>query len=653
MVDTGILGFDPLSTKSENGGLDEGIAQDAVRREVLNILKSYTGYFDIFSELIQNALDALDHRAAIGKFDPKIWIHIDIEKSRVRVVDNGIGMGVSEARFCFRPNVSFKQRKMSRGHKGVGATFIAYGFATVRLFTKKQGSIIAGQLRNGRQWAEDDTQSFERPSFENTTLQAEELSHEAAGTAIEVLIGERQRPQLNWLQATNASQWLDILRIKTPLGGIYLSSAGRKATPAVSVSVVDLSGNKTHVETSNTEYYYPHELPNLRKVATVRELETAISSIKGDPTTRLQRLPDQLKRLEAVYEVWDTDQILNDSTLMRNLSDEEQRVLLQRHQIVVYGCFLSTAKVWTSFQKEYLKVRGNAVLLRGGMQLASDCMPQGELTVIPLTSTIGYQANTHVIIHLTDGNPDMGRKVFQPEIKSLSDELARRTVDIFKRYISLMREDTGAPGAQASRVLWQFMKQQEEHLATQPLQLKKGFHKLPMASEPQSEQDVIALFHELLGMAVLRGYTILSTSESEKYDCIFFTDMVQGRDLYADSEPLGASERSVEEGQSPPWVLEYKYDSDSLVADFEKDIKFISDIRLLVCWQIGTKTKSEYALRSYLVGDEGSTRTLFGTTHAAFQERERRFDIICLKDLMSFLKDPAEEIARQRTAYLA
>jgi uncharacterized protein YllA (UPF0747 family) len=31
----------------------------AQRREIKNILKSYTGYYDLFAELLQNALDAL------------------------------------------------------------------------------------------------------------------------------------------------------------------------------------------------------------------------------------------------------------------------------------------------------------------------------------------------------------------------------------------------------------------------------------------------------------------------------------------------------------------------------------------------------------------------------------------------------------------
>ncbi len=62
-------------------------------------------------------------------------------------------------------------------------------------------------------------------------------------------------------------------------------------------------------------------------------------------------------------------------------------------------------------------------------------MVQGDLSIIPLTSTIGYQANSHVIVHFADGNPDMGRKVFQPELKDLGEILAVRAVNVFKRFL--------------------------------------------------------------------------------------------------------------------------------------------------------------------------------------------------------------------------
>lgn len=644
-------GFDPLEVNLDPSGLERNIAQDAVKREVLNILKSYTGYFDCFSELLQNALDALDARATAEGFAPKLWIKIDIGGGRITVIDNGSGMDLNQVKFCFRPNVSFKSRKVSRGHKGVGATFLAYGFSAIRIFTKTSSSTISGQMRNGRQWAEDHTDSYPRPVFELSELRPIELENEKSGTAIEILIGE-QRPQLPWLGASSAAQWYDVLRIKTPLGGIYLSAGGRKQDTVVTVDVMDLAGTITQLADKNTEYYYPHDMPILQKVASISEIEKAVAEIKGDPSTRLNRLNDKYRRLDAMYEVWSGKDILADAVLSRNL-DEDQKILVEKHNVTVYGCFVSTAKSWGVFQKETLKVRTNAVLLRGGLQFASDFMPQGDLSVIPLTSTIGYQANTHVIIHLTDGNPDMGRKVFQPEIKVLGDELARRIVDVFKRYLSLVREDTGISNIQSSRILWEFKKQQEEHLSKHPLQFRSGDRKLSIISEPQSEQDVVALFHELLGMGLLQGFGIYSTSESEKYDCIFHTDVTSREQLFSEEQPLGVSERVLEDGQSPPWVLEYKFDSDSLIADFSKELKHISDVRLLVCWSIGSKTRAEFNLRPYLAGDEGSTRQIFGTTHAAYQDRELRFDIIALQDLLAFSRDRDGESARQRQLYLS
>ena len=98
-------------------------------------------------------------------------------------------------------------------------------------------------------------------------------------------------------------------------------------------------------------------------------------------------------------------------------------------------------------------------------------------------------------------------------------------------------------------------------------------------------------------------------------------------------------------------VLEYKFDSDSLVGDFAKEQKFAADVNLLVCWEMGSKTKSEFVVRSYLVGDEGSTRDCFGATHALYQEREKRLEVICLKDLISYLHDSKSEAARQSQVY--
>ena len=250
-----------------------------------------------------------------------------------------------------------------------------------------------------------------------------------------------------------------------------------------------------------------------------------------------------------------------------------------------------------------------------------------------------------------DGNPDMGRKVFQPEIKVLADELSRRVVDVFKRYLKLMREDTGAPSPTASNDLWQWKLEQIGHRDSHTFELNVAGKRIGLLSEPQSEQDVISLFHELIGAEVLAGYGIFATSESDRYDCLFATIHHGNSLVYSKAVPLGVAQRAIYQGESQPFVLEYKYGLDALIADFEKEKKFEPDIDLVVCWDMGQEYKERYVLRSYLVGDEGSTRTFFGATHAAFRDGQRSFEIIWLSDLLAFLKDPETVRAKHKTTF--
>jgi hypothetical protein len=205
-----IDGFDPLAADENPAGSIAEVLEDASKRIVHNILKSYTGYFDVFSELLQNSLDAVEQRKKndSANYQPKIWVTIDIPDSRVRVSDNGIGMGEREFKYCLRPSVSFKQEADLRGHKGVGATFVAYGFGFLKLQSKQGASSLAAILRQGRQWAEDNSKTVPRPKFEAVDFSVPELESEASGTCAELIVGQSvgERPRnLGWLAARGAS----------------------------------------------------------------------------------------------------------------------------------------------------------------------------------------------------------------------------------------------------------------------------------------------------------------------------------------------------------------------------------------------------------------------------------------------------------------
>jgi len=386
----GISGFDPLAERLEGGTAERSIFEDATRRIVENILKSYTGYYDLFAEVLQNALDAVEakRRNAESSYKPKIYITIDIQNKLVRVIDNGCGMDLPQFKFCFSPSVSFKPRREYRGHKGVGATFLAYGFSLITLQTKQLGFRCAARLRQGRQWAEDLSGSVQRPVFEERPFDVPELDGESSGTAVEILIAEGQRPNLGYYGATTADQWVEMLRIRTPLGGVYLTKP--PFTAQVFLRVIDSTGQRTEIDQENITYLFPHELPVINKVKDITEIDDIVNSVSGDPQTKMERLPNAFKRLDAIYEIWSKDMLLADGSQFSNTIDEGQRALIERHNIMVYGCFMSTAKTWTQYNDEHLHLRKGSNIIRGGLQLASDGMVQGDLRTIPLTSTVGY-----------------------------------------------------------------------------------------------------------------------------------------------------------------------------------------------------------------------------------------------------------------------
>ncbi len=642
-------GFDPL-----HDAPSLSFGDDPSKPVILNILNSYTGFYDLFSELIQNALDATQLRLrSDAGYSPRLVITIDMKGRNVRVVDNGVGMDAQQFKYCFRPNVTFKRGAGLRGNKGVGATYLAYGFSFIKIQSKCAGSQLAALLRGGRRWAEDTSGVVPRPKLESKDFDVAELIGESSGTSVEVILGDShgERPRdLAWIGARNAKQWLDVLRIKTPLGAVTLDSS--KFSPLVVVRVTDPEGVKTEVQSTHCEYYYPHEMPG--KVQSLGDIAKALDKIQGDPSTKFSKLGNEFKKLDCMYEVWDRSALLAEGNDFFAVLEPEEKILVERHRVVVYGAFLSSAKQWNDFNDNVVGLRKGQRVMYGGLQLACDGMTQGDPLVIPLTSTIGYQANAHIVVHFSDGNPDMGRKVFQPELKRMAEKISVRVVSIFKRHLQHRRPEAGPPSISASKALHEWKKAQEDHRDRKPLDFAFNGIRLSLVSEPQQEQDVVALFHELLGAGVLKGYRVFATSQSETYDSLYELEYPSGGGFRFEKGrvPLGVADRYLGESTEPR-VLEYKYDFDGLLDDLEQEVKSQSHIQLVVCWSASKRYKDKYFFKSLLVGDEGSERVHFGATHQAFSpsSQEMAFEVVVLKDLLAYLEDPLSEEARQKQLY--
>lgn len=515
-----INGLDPLAllTKKNDPSGESGISavlDQASKGTVNNILKSYTGYFDVFSEPIQNALDACEKKLRVSKsYQPKIWITINIKDKLIRIIDNGSGMDLEQFCYCFTPNVSFKKGENLRGNKGVGATYIAYGFNYVQLQTKQNKKMYSGIIQNCRSWVNDRTNNQPRPKFTESKFDVAELLQEESGTCVEIRLsgmnGEKPK-SLTYYGTRNAKNWFDVLRIVTPLGGIYLDSEST-IKPIITLSVIDETDNKTEQTSNYCEFYYPHEIGGLKS----QDLGSLISEIKkqnGDPSDIKKKIKPEFKNLDCLYDIFDTEKII--SMNLRGFFTEEDIVLIREYKIYAYCAHVSQTKTFDKFN-ENLGLRANAQIMKGGLLIASDTMPQGDQYVIPLKRYIGYQRNTFVITHLRDGNPDLGRKIFQPEIKTICEKISILLTNIMIDYRWAIKSDSGSiPTLAPSNELWQWKMDQSNHRSHNPFIYFETSKNLSLVSVPREEQDVLSLYHQLIGAGVIKGIKFFGSTHHE------------------------------------------------------------------------------------------------------------------------------------------
>jgi len=650
--------WDPLKQQS----VSEELIGATIKRQIKNILKSYTGWYDPLCELIQNSLDALDLRNKLGEkgYLPRIWIKIDMKNNLICVTDNGIGFKETEFRNFLAPNISFKQGD-TRGNKGVGATYLGYGFNFLQIGTKTNDFNFIGTLKGGREWVEDVSNTKTRPEIQKDETPLHEIFNkiDRGSTFALKLVGNLIRPKdLKWVGATNAEQWDVVLRIKTPLGGIYFEN---EPTVGCFLEVIDEEGNETNKEIEKCEYIFPHNV--ISKSRDLREIQDKQKSLIESGKDG-SKLPDNFYRLNALYRTWTSEEILSNTAGLKTNLSETEKELISEYNITMYSFFCYSTDIWDKYNDDIVGLRKRGRILKGGLQLATNNMPQGDLLMIPLTKNIGLQNVTHSVVHFSQADPDLGRKGFQPELRDIALKLASASIKVFSNWKRLLRKETGAPpDIVAEKEVHEWIKAQEEHEKLEPLIINRKDLFLPLkepslTSKPLNEQDVISLFNQLLAGGVIRGIKIMSTSQHQKYDGIYkfwikkpfenhFFDKVKN--------PLGIERNKFsEEFVSAPRILEYKFCFDALLEEFEKGEKNERDIKLVVAWSMGNEWKKRYVITPLLYIENYHHRPFHGATHIfkSSTTDDIVFYGIILDELIEYINDPESVQEKQKRLYI-
>jgi len=650
--------FDPLSFKNTNV-TDAALA--SLKREIENILSSYIGWYDPFGELIQNALDAVEAREEYEKsagtgvnYHPKIDISIDLDDNALTVTDNGIGLDQEQFQQFLAPNFSFKTGN-TRGHKGVGATYVAYGFNYIRVSTKVPGFEASGRILNARNWLRSNTVGTNPKVEPDESVRPDSAFDENdRGVSVTVRFDDSTHPRrLDWIGARTADTWSKVLYIKTGLGSVE-----RDSSKKISIQVI-ADAKKSVTSHLGTSYFWLHEAASKKaRYRDIRNLEDDLYQKHGSGF----KMPDKFNNLDFIYESWNASEL---RTILDNSLDEEERRILTEHKPTIGVEFGYTAKLWTAFN-ESLGLRSNYRVLNSGIQLAANNMPQGETMLVPLTRNIGRQHQLHFLVHFQNYTPDLGRKGFHRELSDFAKNVARTIAESYlSRFRNRLKANTGvAPDLVRELAISDWKRDMLEHERADPLNLRsehffKPIERVSITSTPTREQDVIALFHQLVAGGVIRGINVMSTNERFTYDGLFKISFDLEKQIYEyhpESNPLGVSKAVAEalHGKvTDPRILEYKYSLDGLVEDFDGQEKNIKDVDLCVAWETGETYKGRYGLTSLLVPENADQRQFHGITHILtdLDAGSKLCDLIILGELIDFLNDQRSAAEKQRHKY--
>ena len=273
-------------------------------------------------------------------YQPTIWIEVDLMENTISVLDNGIGFTEDEFHSFLTPNISYKVSGKSRGNKGVGATYLAYGFNYLEVGTKTSNFQSYAIFENGRSWVAS-PYGKDAPKVKEIDI-PQNFQIDRGSKFVIKFSGENVRPSnLSWLQATNAEQWEAIFRIKTPLGGIFLNSAPTKTQ--CHIKVKDKEGNVSKKEISSCTYLYPHSVSHTTQ--RIKDIQKKQLELVNQGKDQWDDLPGIMKNLWGVYETWTYEDIESRKTLKPQLKNERGE-LFKELKPNIYGFFGYSVDVW-------------------------------------------------------------------------------------------------------------------------------------------------------------------------------------------------------------------------------------------------------------------------------------------------------------------
>ncbi len=370
------------------------------------------------------------------------------------------------------------------------------------------------------------------------------------------------------------------------------------------------ANSKTESVEIPSHYRYPHE--DLAKGIRVLNLGNWLKN-----NTNSQPQAKERKAYHACYWVFTPDDLkglIGTRTGEQLVEPEEVASFLDDHQVHVYGLFSYSASYRDQLGEAWRIPKNRKALHYPSLRVATDGMISSWAREIALTHR-GFNVDRTWLLYSMRGiEPDLGRKDFPPKVHDflrISEEvIANRVAEQSQPFLRVSPPRTAptpsgyvAPSVKA-------------HLRRQDLLSPKalpGFEEITLQTRPQSEQDVIALYSELVGLGAFRHLQPAFYSGFDFYDS-YFEYAPSLTNASVREKLTGIDDVDVRDKEG---VAEFKLTADTILADVVAGIKQWTDMKFMVCWDVGKDKSSGGNEVTFTECDEAIERRYHGVTHLA------------------------------------
>ncbi len=557
---------------------DSDLVTKKVKQKIREIVRAYRHSWDIYSELIQNSVDAINRRYRIY-YDPefslydcyrqnstlidittnysgKIKLIINIPEQTIKILDNGVGIPKDKIQEFLLPDGTDKVVNQEYGFKGYGLTYAAFitqsFYAASKPFT--ENNWYEYSLDGLFEWLIDEQNECEFPTgpIEEPRIIDNDVAREGWNTEIKIQLANNYKELFPAVSAidqalslVNTSEQIDgfeyILRTRTAIGNTKSLFNRPPLVPIhVNLEIVFEDGETTD-RVIPYSYYHPKDHVEL-SVRSFTFEEYLGELIRANPDLKFRSLFHKIVEVIVGTRLSFTSNFALAAISSTRLSRIEGALGLDRYE---------TKDVGISY----------------GVYLAIDGMPTG-LRIDDWDTKGGYLKRYFVVIDIDleiSNQLDPGRKGISDYYARLFSDKAINLINnttigdslSFGTYASRHldhgrgREEGGLPPQDFQNEILQRIQTGDEVIDTDEHILQTLRNVSSFLYLPNDEQETIALFYELLSKGYIKGYkTLYLSGSSAVYDAALKYEIIASSENSYPSDILGIGRVLIEHLQS-------------------------------------------------------------------------------------------------------